>query len=256
MELMQKRVAALASQGSELACSMAIKLALWDEKAALPSLRLAAKLQSCRANSQVAIARLSLGDANAASDWAAEQTHHAKFPPLTQQELAPLWMFPEDPELDQAAQSLFGGANSQLSPIKSAMSINSPLMVIPAFRRAVLSALQDSTIAARFTQRANDYVSFTIDNGRGSISFPDRVDSRSAKDEVPPARAEDMVAWGVSGIDGAPEFGLDWTTTAKDAALPAIRDFLEKNGVGLQPFPSRLAEMDCSGRLSLKPAAK
>ncbi len=227
-ELMQKRVAALASQGSELACSMAIKLALWDEKAALPSLRLAAKLQSCRANSQVAIARLSLGDADAAFDWTAELTHHAKFPPLTQQELAPLWMFPEDPVLDQAAQSLFGDANSQLSPIKSAISINSPLMVIPAFRQAVLSALQDSTIAARFTQRANDYVSFTIDNGRGSISFPDRVDSRSAKDEVPPARAEDMVAWGVSGIDGAPEFGLDWTTTAKDAALPAIRDFLVK----------------------------
>jgi hypothetical protein len=253
-ELMQKRVAAFANQGSELACSMAIKLALWDQKGALSSLRLAAKLQSCRANPQVAVARLSLGDANAASDWTAELPHHAKFPPLAQQELAPLWMFPEDPVLDQAAQALFGDANSQLSPIKSAMSINSPLMAIPAFRRAVLSALQDPTIAARFTQRANGYIQFAFD--KGSVSFPDRVDSRSAKDAVPPARAQDMVAWGMSSIDGAPEFGLDWTTAAKDAALPAIRSFIEKNGPDMQPFPSRLAEMDCGGRIALKPVAK
>jgi hypothetical protein len=48
---------------------------------------------------------------------------------------------------------------------------------------------------------------------------------------------------------GAPEFGLDWTTADKDAALPAIRNFLESNGASLHPFPSRLEEMDCRERI-------
>jgi len=254
-ELLQKRAAALANLGSSLACVMSVKLALWDEKAALPSLRLAAKLQSCRANPLIAIARLSVGDETAASDWVAELPHHAKFPPLMLNELAPFWIFPQDPVLEQAAQSLFEKPDADWSPVKAYNHINSPLIAVPAFRRAALTALHDSTVVARFTQRANGYLSFSFANGGGG-SFPDSVDPRAARGEEPPIRAKDLVAWGVSNMEGAPEFGLDWTTAEKDAALPVIGSFLESNGADLHPSPSRLQEMDCGGHISSKPSSK
>jgi hypothetical protein len=246
-ELLAKRVVALMAQGSDIACSIAVKAALWDRNGALPVLKQAANLRSCRANHLVAVARLSLGDGNAAADWTAELPNHPKFPPLLRQELAPLWMFPEDPVLEQLAESLFGHDDSPWWPAKKYADINSPLLAIPAYRRAVLSALEDSTVVGRAGRTSEGYLSFQVANGGGGSPAPSTDPRQAARGEQRPIRAKDLVAWELSSLEGAPEFGLDWTTADKDAAIPALTNFLSTNGADLKAFPSRLQEIDCPG---------
>lgn len=89
-ELLARRTATLVAEGSDAACGMSVKAALWDGTTALPVLQEAATLRSCRGNYMVAIARLSLGDQNAAFDWANELPNDPAFPPPSRQELAPL----------------------------------------------------------------------------------------------------------------------------------------------------------------------
>jgi hypothetical protein len=165
-------------------------------------------------------------------------------------------MFPRDPVLNQAARALFESPESAWSPAKAYMHINSPLIAVPAFRRAVLSALDDSTIVGEATRTDQDYLSFNVANGGGGTSERGTDPRRAPKGERRPIRAMDLIAWQLNGIEGAPEFGLDWTTGDKDATLPAIRSFIESSGAEAHAFPSRLQEMDCGESVSLKPPAK
>jgi hypothetical protein len=256
-DLLSRRTSTLANQGSSLACAIAVKLALWDEKAALASLRLAAKLPTCRADYKVAIARLSLGDEGAASDWVNELPHHPRFPPLTLNDLSPFWMFPRDPVLEQAAQSMFENPGATWAPLKVSSEINSPLLAVPAFQRALLAALDDATEIGEASRREDGTLEYHFKDGGGGGGGASGHDSRQAKPgEDRRFRAKDLVALGVSSIEGAPEFGLDWTSADKDAALPVIKRFLEEHSAEARVFPSHLREMDCFGRLFFVSAAK
>jgi len=244
-ELLSKRTTALLAQGSDLACLMSVKAALWDESTALAVLKQAANLPSCRANHLVTIARLSLGDNTAAGDWVGELPNHPKFPPLTRQELAPLWMFPTDPVLEQMTESLFGRSDSPWWPVKEYANINSPLLVVPAYRRAVLSALEDTTVVGTASRTSQGDLSFTLSAGGGGSAISGNDPRQAPPGEPRPIRAKDLVAWELSGAEGAPEFGLDWTTADKDTAISTLKEFL--NGTEFRAFPSRLQEIDCPG---------
>ena len=246
-DLLLKRTAALAGQGSDLACSMSVRAALWDTNTAPAALRQASNLRSCRANHLFAIARLSLGDQSAGIDWTAELPNHPKFPPLTRQELAPIWMFPADPVLQQTAESLFGHADSPFWPVKAYSDINSPLLAIPAFRRAALSALDDSTVLGKASRTSQGYLSFSVEKGAGGSMTSGKDRRQAPPGEERPIRAKDLVAWEIGSIEGAPEFGLDWSAADKDVAIPALRRFLSENGAEARGFPSRLQEIDCPG---------
>jgi hypothetical protein len=245
-DLILKRTASMVALGSDLACSMSVKAALWDVNTAHTALRQAAGLRPCRANHMVAIARIATGEPGAAADWAAELAHHSGFPPLARAELAPIWMFPKEPVLEKTAESLFGSPDSTWWPEKVYDDIDSPLIAIPAFRRAVLSALDDSSIAGSASRTAQGYLEFRVANGGGGGSEEPENDPRQAPPgEERAIRAKDLVAWEISNLEGAPEFGLDWSAQDKDAAIAALARFLREKGARLRPFPSGLREIDC-----------
>jgi hypothetical protein len=246
-ELIAKRAASLVASGSDLACSMSVKAALWDYKTALPVLQQASTLKSCRANNLVAIARLSLGVPGAAIDWATELGDHPKFPPLRTDELSPLWMFPADPVLQQTAERLFTRPDSAWSPELKFDYVNSPLLAIPAFRSAVFSALEDSRVVGKAGRSPDGLLSFSVANGGGGSSTPSHDPRQAPAGQERPVRVMDLVAWELSSLDGAPEFGLDWPEGDKDASISAIAEFLRTHEDQVRAFPMQLQDTNCPG---------
>jgi hypothetical protein len=227
---------------------MSVKAALWDGKTATPVLQQAATLKSCRANQFVAIARLSLGVPDAASDWALELADHPKFPPLRNDELAPLWMFPADPVLQQTAERLFASPTSSWSPTLKWDEVNSPLLAIPMFRQAVLSALEDSSVVGKARRTIEGRLSFSFANGGGGSDAPGNDPRQAPPGQERPVRVMDFVAWELSNLEGAPEFGLDWSNTDKDSAISAIAQFLRAHENQVRAFPMHLQDTNCPGQ--------
>lgn len=247
-ELIAKRTASLVASGSELACSMSVRAALWDGKTAVPVLQQAATLKLCRANQLVAIARLSLGVPGAASDWALELADHPKFPPLRNDELAPLWMFPDDPVLQQTAELLFASPTSSWSPTLKWDQVNSPLLAVPTFRQAVLSALEDSIVVGKARRTMEGRLAFSFANGGGGSDAPGNDPRQAPPGQERPVRVMDFVAWELSNLEGAPEFGLDWSNTDKDSAISAIAQFFRAHENQVRAFPMQLQDTNCPGQ--------
>jgi hypothetical protein len=247
-ELLAKRTAILVASNSNLACRMAVDAALWDSRTALPVLRTAATLKSCRADHRVAAARLSVGDAGGAADWAAELRNRATSPSLGIEELAPLWMFPDDPVMQQTAEWLFTRPESPLSPALKHEFVNSALLKVPAFRRAVASALGDARVVGKATRSADGVLSFTTTSGWGGLSMEPGHDPRQAPaGQERPIRLKDLVAWELRSLDGAPEFELDWPETDKDAIISELAEFLKAHEDDLRAFPAQLQDTNCPG---------
>jgi len=247
-ELIAKRTASLVASGSDLACSMAVKAALWDSKTALPVLQEAVTLKSCRANDLFAIARLSLGIPGAAAEWVMALDERPSFPPLRIDELSPLWMFPSDPVLQQTAERLFARPDSPWSPGSKFADVNSPLLAIPIFRRAVFLALEDSKVAGKAGRTAEGLLTFSTADGGGGGLAPSHDPRDAPAGAERPLRVMDLVAWELSSLDGAPEFGLDWQEADKDAAISAIAEFLRAHENQVRAFPMQLQDTNCPGQ--------
>lgn len=114
-ELLAQRVGTLtATKHSNAACRVAFSAYLWEPQTSLPVLNIAADLEACRGDRLVTAARLSLGDQQAAADWAAIIRSKAAEPGFFTPELLPLWMFPADPVLQETAEWLFAKPESQI----------------------------------------------------------------------------------------------------------------------------------------------
>jgi hypothetical protein len=246
--LLAKRTGTLIVLKPELACKMSVKAALWDLPGSLPTLHMAAAVESCRTDSLVTVARLSLGDAWAASDWVAGIAKRAASPAFQGNDLAPLWMFPENAVLQEAAELLFSEADSPLSPIRRSYLVHSPLLVVPAYRRSVLLALSDAAVVGAATRTPDGSLSFTLTNGGGggvSPSKPARDSREVPPDQKRPIRVKDLVAWSLIALKGAPQFVLDWSEAVKDAAVDEIAAFLKAHTDELRAFPARLRDTAC-----------
>jgi hypothetical protein len=250
-ELLAARTMALARSNSVRTCRMAVTAALWDSSAALPALRAAAQLQTCRADAVVTAARLTLGDAGAASEWAAEIRNWREFPPLSVDQFAPLWMFPDDPALQQLADWLFTRPEAPWSPALKYEDVYSPLLGVPAYRRAVKLALEDAKVVGKATRSADGTLSFGLD-GRasgGSIGpSPSHDHHQAPPGQERPIRVKDLVAMELMGLDGAPEFGLDWPQGDKDAIISDMIQFLAKHEDEVRAFPAHLQDTSCIGQ--------
>lgn len=248
-ELLATRTAALARSNSDGACRMAVAAALWDPSAALPALRAAAQLRACREDAVVTTARLTLGDTGAASEWAAEIRNWRAFPPLHVDQLAPLWMFPDDPVLQQLADWLFTRPEAPWSPALKFQDVYSPLLGVPSFRRAVRSALEDPKVIGKATRSAEGNLSFSVEGGGGGGGMEPSHDPR----QIPPGqerpiRVKDLVAMELSGLEGAPEFEPDWPPADKDGIISEMIQFLVKHEDELRPFPAHIEDTSCIGQ--------
>jgi hypothetical protein len=54
-----------------------------------------------------------------------------------------------------------------------------------------------------------------------------------------------MVAWGLSSLEGAPEFRPDWPDAEKDSIILKIAEFLRQHEQQLRAFPATLQDAGC-----------
>src|SRR5581483_9475997 len=118
----------------------------------------------------IAIARLTAGDPAAGADWAAQLLQPMEPWSFRFERLAPLWMFPNDPALRQAAELLFTQPGSRFAPPLDTELVHSSLLTVPAFRQAITAALENSAVIGSATRTEDGRLSFTYAGSFGSTS--------------------------------------------------------------------------------------
>ncbi len=173
-ELLARRCKALTipDSGSLQAFNLALTFTRWDEAGSLPTIR--ALMRICversldprkasisgayaRYIAEFTIARARVGDREALDEYAAwvQAIEPRTIEYSWRGDLEPLWTYPEHPALSQAARAMFIDPQSSwlpLIPVQEGRSdhqfmdqLASPLVCVPAYREALLAALDDKT---------------------------------------------------------------------------------------------------------------
>jgi hypothetical protein len=243
-ELLVKRTAWLALSDTPDTCRMAFMAYLWDP-ATVPGLHLARNLEACRGDGLVTAARMTVGDSHAAAEWAALIRKRVFKPAFQISELAPLWMFPDDAVMQQTADWFFNQPNSPLAPSVEPDEVDSPLLTLRAYRKAVRAALNDDSVAGTATRSQEGMLSIATKIG-GMESLEPGTDARQVPPgQERPVRVKDLVAWQLSRLKGAPDFQPDWPEADKDGAIPELAGFLETHESELRAFPAKPGDTVC-----------
>ena len=238
---------------AENAATMALSLAAWDPQAAQPVLREQFGVQrrtiafwkgkldvrdDALKLTRLTLARTHSGDPAALADY----LDWLKVTPLKELPLfslsdimEPLWRAPTDPAVTRGAAFLFNDTSSSWVPLiqerpgglyGSAFEnlLESPLLGLAAFRRAMLAALADHDVIQTVTLGGPDR------QGDYQIIRHDVDPFLTAIAQMFPVRRCDLYAWHLSHLDGMPAFQYDWSATKKDAAVAAAAARLRRYG--------------------------
>lgn len=219
---------------------------LWEPRAAGPALQSVSGLEECQGDRLVVSARMDFGDTEAVAAWARLIKKRVTAIGFQTLELSPLWMFPANHVLGQVAESLFAHLGSPLAPDKAFDRINSPLLAVAAYRRAVLSALGNRSALGLVSTTSDGWLSIRAGNSiwsRLSEQWPDAKGLTPGKEL--PVRVMDMVAFELSDVDGFPLFQPYWPEAAKDRAAAEMADFLRKRGNEMRAYPDMLGDIAC-----------
>ncbi len=271
-ELMARRVPTMAAQDNGWlfaqtnAADMALYLHRWDAAAAIPVLR--EQMQRCMAASdadrrsihpepnwsqstqtteQMArdVGRLTTALAES-SDAVGTQMYRrwvvTQNPALpggnVGEMLRPIWRFPNEPNLAEAAEELFNGPNSSWNCLPIAIQfhdwgpttlISSAIYGVPAFRRYLARNLNDVTQIGTVQVRGHG-LDVTVDPGRwGGVNVTDPLLPKST--DVPlSVRVCDWYACKIADLDGAPPYEVYWPVAKRDEQRPKVLAFLERWG--------------------------
>ena len=254
-----------AVDNSLLASSLADGLVAWDRAASLPTLKKVAKQIEAQVASgrektawvlanemttfaDFAVERIELGDPDAARDYAALIR---TIPPETFEQnllapLKPFYRLPDEPILREAAETLFNDPASPWANLfrpgrkfsfdKQLELVRSPLVRVPGFRRALLTALGDATELGTVEADAQGGVKFQFKSGgQGGISGH-RVDPLTPPPGTTlPYRVADQVADQLTHLDGACDFQSYWPLANRAAAIAQLHVFLDRFGPRFTP---------------------
>ena len=250
-DLLAKRAtAAVASKSPRVGCELAFLAYTWDRDASVPLLRAVGAVEACHRDPLLTAARIETGDPRASVDWVASMKSevsnsrrwsNAKGEPSTSA-LSPLWLFPNDPVLAEFASWLFEGRHAPLSPRDDFERIRSPLLTVPAYRRAVIAALKDNTVAGSAARHADRTLLVVT---KFVAWFGPGDDDQLVHPGERPIRVKDIVAHLLHGLGGFPDFQLDWEQPTRDRAIARMAEFLRRNGPALHPFPGKISDLVC-----------
>ncbi len=109
--------------------------------------------------------------------------------------------------------------------------LDSPLVCVPAYREALLTALADNAKVGTAERQPRGVVQYTLESGRNGGFIDERVPDPADRPGVEvPMRTCDYVAWKLSALDGAPECLLTWPEARRDAAITACAAYLRRYG--------------------------
>ncbi|QOY91839.1 hypothetical protein [Paludibaculum fermentans] len=250
-ELMPRRVRTLAeSNHPDEACRIAFAAYLWEPESALPSLQFASRNRGCARYPLILAARIALHDPLALKEWADSiRVTVARQLPGGLWDLAPLWMYPDNPVIAQTAQWLADRSGFPLSPAIKLAGTDAALLAVPAIRRVALKKLADSTVIGRVTRDAAGALGYRY--AYHGVTDEDKLDreedaGRLARGRSQKLRMKDLLAWELTGVQGAPKFMLDWPASERNAAIQAIAKYIETNAHRFRAKPARLEDVACS----------
>ncbi len=244
-ELLVKRTAWLALPETPDTCRMAFMAYRWDPKATVSALHLARNLEACRGDGLVTAALISVGDSQAAAEWAALIRKRVVKPGFEISELLPMWMFPDDAVMQQTADWLFNQPNAPLAPSEEPDEVDSPLLTLRAYRQAVRAALNDDSVFGTATRSPGGMLSIATNTRRLESLEPGTDPRQVPPGQERPVRVKDMVAWQLSRLKEAPEFHPDWPEPDKNRAIPELAGFLQVHESELRAFPARPEDAAC-----------
>ena len=270
-QLMAQRVEEISSRAEKIgvggdstfeqANAIAECLALWDLQAALPVLRAqwkrGAKITTGLQKQNPAwrtwtqflpratMLRIQGGDGSAVAEYA---SWIAVVPVVTgwreAQLFEPLWLYPRDEKLANAAESLFNGTNSSWNPLVSRADIqlpqkgdliSSPLLVVPAFRRQIARLLKDTASLGMVAIDESGEASASVGVVQFGVGTTKNDGLASAAARKMSFRVCDFTAWKLARVAGAPRCELYWPQAARDKGVASASEFLRVFGVRLQP---------------------
>ena len=250
----------------DAALTLVNRLLAWDPAAALPSVQAVWKRlraayappphqndwqwsNQFAALAHLAAERIQLGDATAASEYAAliRPSEPEWFANEMIIAFEPLYRFPDDPILSATADWIFNDPASRWSGLfepnrrfdfdKQWNLIASALIRSPGWRRALERFLSDSTEYATARLTRNDppsdgyQLNIKAKWGMRSGHGLSRVDDRAPGPDVEIiVRVADQVASKLAGLDGAPGFTLYWPHADRAAAIESLRAYLNQYG--------------------------
>lgn len=195
-------------------------------------------------------ARIALHDPLALKEWADSiRVTVARQLPGGLWDLAPLWMYPDNPVIAQTAQWLADRSGFPLSPAIKLAGTDAALLAVPAIRRVALKKLADSTVIGRVTRDAAGALGYRY--AYHGVTDEDKLDreedaGRLARGRSQKLRMKDLLAWELTGVQGAPKFMLGWPASERNAAIQAIAKYIETNAHRFRAKPARLEDVACS----------
>jgi hypothetical protein len=160
----------------------------------------------------------------------------------TEDVFEPLWRYPENPEITQAAEWLFNSPDSPWNPVidTARKRVNyytmrvfrTPLFKVAAFRKQLLRKVTDRSEAGAITVRPSGRIDVKVTNG-----WSTGASARNGGGPVPPAgttapfRMCDLYANLLKrAAKDAPRCELFWPEEKRDKAVAACADFLKGYG--------------------------
>lgn len=259
-DLLEKRSLAVQASGdANGACTLSLALADWEPTTANTQRVLAAHLRGltvpanggapgfehARCIVELSRARFLAGDASALSDFGTWISRAV--PPQSSFDVAQAVLFfgvrPTDPDLAKAAEAMFKAGSPWLPLVATSKNQPAPLqyslgdilrhpnmLALPAFRRLVLREL-GNTARVGTIKVGNESYQLQMVSG-GSVNAG--VKNEDSPKELPApmdVRVSDYVADSMLGQGdlpkGAPRFHIYWPRAKRDAALPAVRAWVQ-----------------------------
>jgi hypothetical protein len=246
----------------EHACGLALLLDRWDPKAALPVIR--ALMTQARESvdrdrsegygqfftlvgyiARFTLIRARAGEPAALAEYAAEirKSDPEKDQPHSLDAFEPMWTYPEDPAVREAARWLFNDQGSTWAAFLRRPGSNrmqflfntslyaSPLLRSAGFRDAVLDAMAIKSELGTVRRNQQTTVEYELKDGVKGWVTASEADLEGVDLGVDRSiRACDYIAWQVSKIEGAPRCELYWTKEMRDGAVEACGAFLKTYG--------------------------
>jgi hypothetical protein len=246
----------------ERACQLALVLDRWDRKAALPVIRALMTqarevVDRDRAEgynqyqglvsyvAQFAVLRARGGEPAALAEYAAEirKSNPERDQPNSLATFEPMWTFPYDPAIREAARWLFNDpgspwtafvrapGNPKMQFLFHSSLYASPLLRAAGFRGAAIAAMASRSRLGTIRRSGPGMLQYELgESTRGGFTVPE-ADLEGIEQGVDrPYRVCDYIAWQVSTIEGSPRCELYWSEEMRDQAVEACVGFLKTLG--------------------------
>lgn len=232
-ERTEQRIAELVAKASDPnsseATMLALGLASWDPKAALPSLKLVSeKVKAPSQMGRVFVWRIHLGEPGAVKAYLRWMASPSLSDFSRSYEIDPFAVFPDNPDLVAAAPAIFGPRLDKATPERITGGIPLELRFV---RDRLIKRLDDRSKIGTVRRKGSTWVSQGELFRQGAIP-KGRESDYIHEDEVSDLLACDAIAQDLSyaGLSDKPiSFDEGWNRTKRDAAIARVKKALASN---------------------------